>query len=180
MTQPDPRVTRIGSLVRTIEDFPEPGVQFRDITPLLADAGGFRETIDLLIDQLPGAVDVVVGIDSRGFLFGAPMALRMGLGFVPVRKPGKLPAPVFEEDYLLEYGSSSLNIHQDALRPGQRVLLVDDLLATGGTLGAAAKLVSREGAELVHVETVIELAGLGGRDHLTRCGVTSYSSILVA
>ncbi len=179
MTEPESRVAKISALVRTVADFPEPGIQFRDITPLLADADGFKDTIDVLIDQLPGAVDVVVGIDSRGFLFGAPMALRMGLGFVPVRKPGKLPAPVFEEDYLFEYGSSSLNIHQDALHPGQRVLLVDDLLATGGTLGAAAKLVSREGAKLVHVETVIELAGLGGREHLRHCGVTSYSSIVV-
>ncbi|SER54827.1 adenine phosphoribosyltransferase [Propionibacterium cyclohexanicum] len=179
MSSVDARVAKISSLVRTIPDFPEPGVQFRDITPLLADPDGFRETIDVLVGQLPGPIDVVVGIDSRGFLFGAPMALQMDVGFVPVRKPGKLPAPVFEEDYLLEYGSSSLNIHRDALRPGQRVLIVDDLLATGGTLGAAAKLVAREGAEIVHVETVIELAGLGGRKHLGECGVTSYSSILV-
>ncbi|MFT8395450.1 adenine phosphoribosyltransferase [Propionibacterium sp.] len=178
MSEADPRVAEIGNLVRTIPNFPEPGVQFRDITPLLSDPDGLRDTIEVLIDQAPEPVDIIVGIDSRGFLFGAPMALEMGVGFVPVRKPGKLPAPVFEESYSLEYGTGVLNIHQDALLPGQRVLLVDDLLATGGTLGAAAKLILREGAELVHVETVIELKALGGRTHLEECGVHSFSSVL--
>ncbi len=128
--RPDPRVTRIHSLVRTIADFPKPGVQFRDITPLLADPEGLADTMAVLVDMAPDEVDVVAGIDSRGFLFGAPVAVAMGTGFVPVRKPGKLPGPVFEEAFDLEYGSSTLAIHQDALRPGQRVLLVDDLLAT--------------------------------------------------
>ncbi|WP_316669071.1 adenine phosphoribosyltransferase [uncultured Propionibacterium sp.] len=172
------RVDRIRALVRTIPDFPKPGVQFRDITPLLADPVGLRETIDELIDQIDGPVDVVAGIDSRGFLFGAPIAVELGIGFVPIRKPGKLPGDVYEENFDLEYGSSTLSIHQDALAPGQRVLLVDDLLATGGTLGAAARLIAREKAVLARAETVIELNGSGGREHLTACGVASFSSIL--
>ena len=176
--RPDPRVTRIHSLVRTIADFPKPGVQVRDITPLLADPEGLADTMAVLVDMAPDEVDVVAGIDSRGFLFGAPVAVAMGTGFVPVRKPGKLPGPVFEEAFDLEYGSSTLAIHQDALRPGQRVLLVDDLLATGGTLGAAVKLILREKAVLTHVETVIELPDLGGRAKLESLGVTSFSSIL--
>lgn len=178
MTVNEARLGRIGALVRTIPDFPKPGIIFRDITPLMSDPTGLGETIDELIAQLPAPVDVVAGVDSRGFLFGAPIAVRLGLGFVPIRKPGKLPAPVYEESFDLEYGSSTLSIHQDALEPGQRVLLVDDLLATGGTLGAAARLVLREDAVLVHTETVLELKDMGGREHLAAQGVDSFSSLL--
>ncbi len=174
----DPRVERIASLVRSVPDFPKPGVEFRDITPLLADPEGLADTMAVLVDQAPQDIDVVAGIDSRGFLFGAPVAVAMGTGFVPVRKPGKLPGAVLEEAFELEYGSSTLSIHADALKPGQRVLLVDDLLATGGTLGAAVKLIAREKAVLTHVETVIELSALGGRAKLESLGVTSFSSIL--
>ena len=156
------RVDRIEALVRTVPDFPRPGIVFRDITPLMADPVGLGETIDELVDRIPRPVDVVAGVDSRGFLFGAPIAVRLGIGFVPIRKPGKLPAPVY----------------QDALEPGQRVLLIDDLLATGGTLGAAARLVLREGAVLAHTETVLELKDLGGREHLAAQGVDSFSSLL--
>ncbi|RLP11506.1 adenine phosphoribosyltransferase [Propionibacterium australiense] len=173
------RLERIESLIRTIPDFPKPGVIFRDITPLMADPDGLAETIDELINQIPGPVDVVAGVDSRGFLFGSPIAVKLGIGFVPIRKPGKLPAAVYEESFELEYGSSTLSIHQDALEPGQRVLLIDDLLATGGTLGAAARLVLRERAVLTHTETVLELSGLGGREHLARQGVDSFSSLLI-
>ena len=172
------RVDRIEALVRTVPDFPRPGIVFRDITPLMADPVGLGETIDELVDRIPRPVDVVAGVDSRGFLFGAPIAVRLGIGFVPIRKPGKLPAPVYEESFDLEYGSSSLSIHQDALEPGQRVLLIDDLLATGGTLGAAARLVLREGAVLAHTETVLEHKDLGGREHLAAQGVDSFSSLL--
>lgn len=166
-------------MIRTIPDFPEPGVQFKDITPLLASPIGLRLAIDELLEASPLDVDMVCGVESRGFILGAPMAIAMQCGFVLIRKPGKLPAATYSQDFDLEYGSSSLNMHVDALQPGQRVLLVDDLLATGGTLLAADKLIRQAGAELAHISVLAELAGLGGRQRLAEAGITSVSSAVV-
>ena len=154
-------------LIREIPDFPEPGIVFRDITPLLADADGLNQTLDWLETLYRGTgIDAVVGIESRGFLFGTPLADRLGLGFVPVRKPGKLPAVTHQEEYVLEYGTNIVEIHQDALQPGQRVAIIDDLLATGGTALATGKLVEMCGATVHSFAFVIELPALGGRERL--------------
>src|SRR6059036_2291456 len=153
--------------IRNIPDFPKPGIQFKDITPLLADARLFAGCIDLLIDGFkPGSVDAVVGIDARGFIFAAAAAVKLEAGFVPVRKKGKLPYQTHEQEYQLEYGSATVAVHVDALKPGSRVLLIDDLLATGGTAAAAAALVQRLGAEILEISFLIELSFLGGRDKL--------------
>jgi adenine phosphoribosyltransferase len=147
-----------------VPDFPQAGVLFRDITPLLADAGAFARCIDRLAEPWLGAgIGAVCGIESRGFIFGAALAQKLAAGFVPLRKPGKLPPPVVEVDYALEYGTDRLQAHADALRPDERVLLVDDVIATGGTLCAARALVARLGGELAGAAVVIELAALGGR-----------------
>ncbi|MDQ7007733.1 MAG: adenine phosphoribosyltransferase [Acidobacteriota bacterium] len=157
----------IGALIRDIPDFPKPGILFRDITPLLADAEGLAAVVDQLEQWARSrAPDVIVGIESRGFIFGVPLALRLGVGFVPVRKPGKLPAETVRETYQLEYGTDSLEIHADALAPGRRVLIVDDLLATGGTAAATARLVRRVGGQVQGLLFVIELAALKGRRRL--------------
>jgi adenine phosphoribosyltransferase len=169
---------KIAKYIRNIPDFPKPGIQFKDITPLLASPSGFQAAIAAMMVQVPERLDVVVGIESRGFIFGVPLAMALGVGFVPVRKPGKLPAPVYQEHFDLEYGSSVLSIHQDALKPGQRALLVDDLLASGGTLIAAGNLVRQAGAVPAHVSVLIELAGLDGRAQLSANGLTSVSSVL--
>ncbi len=167
MTQPHPTVADIQQSIRNIPDFPKPGIQFKDITPVLADARLFAATIDLLCEGFePGSVDAVVGIDARGFIFAAAAALKLQAGFVPVRKKGKLPSKTLEEDYALEYGHATVAIHQDALRPGSRVLLIDDLLATGGTAAAATSLVRKLGAEILQVSFLIELRFLNGRDKL--------------
>ncbi|RDZ26883.1 adenine phosphoribosyltransferase [Lysobacter silvisoli] len=151
-------------LIRAVADFPKPGVTFRDVTPLLADAGGFARCIDALAEPWQGsAVQAVCGIESRGFIFGAALAQKLHAGFVPLRKPGKLPPPLVSVDYELEYGSDRLQARSDALRPGERTLIVDDVLATGGTLEAARSLVAQLGAELVGASVLIELEGLGGR-----------------
>lgn len=153
--------------IRTIPDFPKPGIQFKDITPVLADARLFSSSIDLLIDGFkPGQVDAVVGIDARGFIFASAAALRLNAGFVPVRKKGKLPYQTHEQDYDLEYGTATIAMHTDALKPGSRVLLIDDLLATGGTAAAAASLVNKLGAQILEVSFLIELKFLNGRDRL--------------
>ncbi|MGN6552787.1 MAG: adenine phosphoribosyltransferase [Verrucomicrobiota bacterium] len=153
--------------IRNVPDFPKPGIQFKDITPVLADARLFAGCIELLIDGFkPGQVDAVVGIDARGFIFAAAAALRLQAGFVPVRKKGKLPYQTHEQDYALEYGSSTVAMHVDALKPGSRVLLVDDLLATGGTAAAAVALVQKLGATILEVSFLIELKSLQGRDRL--------------
>lgn len=153
--------------IRNIPDFPKPGIQFKDITPVLADPRLFSGCIDLLTENLvPGSIDAVVGIDARGFIFAAAAALKLKAGFVPVRKKGKLPYATFEEAYELEYGSSIIAIHVDALKPGGRVILVDDLLATGGTASAAAGLLRRMGTEIVEITFFIELAALNGRARL--------------
>lgn len=156
----------INRLLRVIPDYPQPGISFKDITPLLADAAGFAEVIEALADAGRDAVDVVVGLEARGFIFGTPVALELGVGFVPVRKPGKLPAATFGVDYELEYGKARVEIHQDALKPGARVLIVDDVLATGGTARAAIDLVRQCGAVPVALAVVGELPFLNGRDAL--------------
>ncbi len=174
----DPRVARAAALIRNVPDFPKPGIQFKDITPLLGDDDAFRDVIEVLAEQAPPGIDVVCGVESRGFIFGTPLALRLGVGFVPIRKPGKLPGAVIEEHFDLEYGSSVLAIHTDALHPGQRVLVVDDLLATGGTLQASIRLVQKLHAEVAQVQVVIELAGLSGRQNLTSLGVYDVYAML--
>ncbi|QGW64256.1 adenine phosphoribosyltransferase [Lysobacter soli] len=152
------------SLIRAVADFPKPGVTFRDVTPLLADAGGFARCIDAMAEPWQGSeVQAVCGIESRGFIFGAALAQKLHAGFVPLRKPGKLPPPLVEVDYALEYGTDRLQARNDALRPGERTLIVDDVLATGGTLSAARELVGKLGANLVGASVLIELDTLGGR-----------------
>ncbi len=139
---------------------------FKDITPLLSDSGAFKGTIDALVAGFPGRVDKVLGVEARGFILAAPVAYRFGAGFVPVRKAGKLPWEIEVQEYALEYGSDLLEIHRDAVGPGERVLIVDDVLATGGTAAAAVRLVERLGAEVAGLGFLIELAFLGGRDKL--------------
>jgi adenine phosphoribosyltransferase len=152
------------ALVREIPDFPEPGVTFRDITPLLGDADGFRRAIDVLAERFAGdAVDRVVGVEARGFILAAPVAYRLGASFVPVRKAGKLPWAVVREEYQLEYGTDRLEIHRDAIRPDERILIVDDVLATGGTAAATCRLVEALGGSIVGIGILIELSALGGR-----------------
>lgn len=154
-------------LVREIPDYPRPGVSFKDITPLLADIKAFRYSVDALTDHFRGtAVDKVLGIEARGFIVAAPVAYRFGAGFVPVRKAGKLPWNVERQEYLLEYGSDVLEIHRDALVPGDHALIIDDVLATGGTAGAAVRLVEGLGGEVVGAGFLIELTFLGGRGKL--------------
>ena len=163
------RTTDLGTLlkqhIRDVPDFPEPGIMFRDITTLLADAEIFRVTIDAM--KAPYThIDKVVVIESRGFIFGTPIAYALNAGVVPVRKPGKLPAKTYAEEYQLEYGTNTLEIHQDAIHDGERVIIVDDLLATGGTVEAATKLVNRFGGEIVGISVLAELADLKGRERL--------------
>jgi adenine phosphoribosyltransferase len=156
------------SLIRDVPDFPRPGVLFRDITPLLRDPAAFRYAIDELTGLIAArAPDAIVGVESRGFLFGAPVAERLGLPFVPVRKAGKLPSERMSVEFALEYGESQLDIHTDALEPGQQAVVVDDLLATGGTAAAAAELVERLGARVRAIAFLVELASLGGRERLS-------------
>jgi adenine phosphoribosyltransferase len=152
--------------IRDIPDFPKPGIVFKDITPLLADPGAFRETIDRLADGFRGRVDTVLGIESRGFIVGAAVAYALGTGLALVRKPGKLPFRTHAVHYELEYGRDTLEIHHDAIGAGHRVLLVDDLLATGGTARAAAELVGRCGGTIVALSFIVELAFLEGRKRL--------------
>lgn len=154
----------LAALIRAVPDFPSPGVMFRDVAPLLADAGSFARCIDALAEPWQGSgVQAVCGIEARGFIFGAALAQKLHAGFVPLRKPGKLPPPVATVDYQLEYGSDQLQVQRDAFRPGERVLLADDVLATGGTLAAAAALVGGLGVELLGASVVIELSALQGR-----------------
>ena len=153
--------------IREIPDFPKPGILFYDITTLLKDAGAFRESIELLIAPYKKEqVDVVVGMESRGFIFSAPMAHQLDAGFVPVRKLGKLPAETVSVEYALEYGTNTLEIHKDALKPGQKVLIVDDLLATGGTVLGTIELIGQLKAEVVGLAFLVELLFLKGRDRL--------------
>jgi adenine phosphoribosyltransferase len=156
--------TTILGRIRDVSDYPQPGVIFKDITPLLGDHAAFSAVIDALADELD--VDKVVGIEARGFILAAPVAYKAGAGFVPVRKKGKLPAEALEASYDLEYGSAVIEVHRDAFAPGDRVLIVDDVLATGGTARATVELVGRAGAEVVAVSVLMELAFLKGRDRL--------------
>lgn len=155
------------TLIRDVPDFPSPGVMFRDITPLLADGAAFAAMIEALVRPWRAQdIEVVLGIESRGFILGAAMAQALGAGFVPVRKPGKLPARTLSQAYALEYGSDRLEVHADAVAPGTRVLLVDDVLATGGTLHAALSLAQRLEAEVAGIAVLVELAALQGRARL--------------
>ena len=155
------------SAVRDVIDFPKPGIIFKDITPILSDGALFRRSIDLLCETTGGVkIDKVVGIDARGFIFAAAVADRLGAGFVPVRKKGKLPWDTLEASYSLEYGENVVQLHKDAVNPGESILLVDDLLATGGTAAAAVKLLGKLGADLVGVSVLIELGFLKGREKL--------------
>ena len=157
----------IGHAIRNVPDFPKPGIQFKDITPVLADARLFAGSIDLLTENFaPGSVDAVIGIDARGFIFAAAAATKLKAGFVPVRKKGKLPYKTHEQDYALEYGHSTVAMHIDALKPGARVLLIDDLLATGGTSAAAVALVEKLGGKILQMNFLIELKFLNGREKL--------------
>jgi adenine phosphoribosyltransferase len=168
----------LAGLIREVPDYPQPGVVFRDITPLLASPDGFAAAVDALVALSPAQVDVVIGIEARGFLFGAPVALALGAGFVPIRKPAKLPREVVTVTYELEYGTETLALHTDAFAAGSRVLVVDDVLATGGTVVAAAELVARLGGELVGVTLVSELTYLGGRERLAAAGIGPVASVV--
>jgi len=164
----------ISNAIRDVPDFPQPGIVFKDIAPVLADPGLLAGSIDLLANGFnPGEVDAVVGIDARGFIFATGVALKLNSGFVPVRKKGKLPYQTHEESYDLEYGSNTVAIHIDAVKPGDKVLLVDDLLATGGTAAAAAKLLRKIDAEILEIRFLIELAFLKGTERLEGFPVSS-------
>lgn len=154
----------LASFLRDVPDFPKPGILFKDITPMLASPEAMQAAIDQLAALDFGKVDKIAAIESRGFLFGVPLAMRLGVGFVPIRKPGKLPWKTNRIEYVLEYGTDAVEIHEDAVAPGERVVLVDDLLATGGTMGAAVELVEACGGEVAACAFVIELAFLKGRE----------------
>jgi adenine phosphoribosyltransferase len=166
----------IKSLIRTIPDYPKPGIMFRDITTLLKDPVGFRLSIDELADRYEHrSFDKVIGIESRGLIFGSALAYRLGKGFVPIRKQGKLPAETIEEAYDLEYGTARMEIHLDAVGNGEKVVIVDDLIATGGTAEAAARLVELLGGEVVECCFVVDLPDLGGRNRLRGKGIASHA-----
>lgn len=174
MTTAKVTAAELEKAIRNVPDFPKPGIQFKDITPLLADARLYAGSIELLTERFkPGSVDAVVGIDARGFIFAAAAALKLGCGFAPVRKKGKLPYTTLEESYDLEYGSNTIAIHTDALKKGSRVLLIDDLLATGGTASAAANLMKQIGVEILEINFLIELSFLEGRKRLSGFPVRS-------
>ena len=160
--------------IRTVEDFPKEGISFKDVTPLLKDGDAFRYAVKSIADKIRDLnVDVIEGPEARGFIFGAPVAYELGVGFVPVRKPGKLPAETVRYEYELEYGKDALEIHRDAIKKGARVAVLDDLLATGGTILSAVKLVEQLGGEVVHVGFLIELEFLNGRDNLKGYNISS-------
>lgn len=163
--------------IRNIQDFPKPGIGFKDITTLIGDGEAFKYTIDKMVNDIKDYdVDIVVGPEARGFIFGTPVAYGLGVGFVPIRKPGKLPSEVESYEYDLEYGTDILEIHKDAIKPGMKVAIVDDLLATGGTTKAATELIEKLGGEVVILEFVIELEFLNGREKLQQYNVNSLVS----
>jgi adenine phosphoribosyltransferase len=171
---PSMSVEELRAKIREIPDFPKPGILFYDITTLLKDGPAFREGIDLMLEPYTGqGIDIVVGMESRGFIFSAPMAYQLSAGLVPVRKLGKLPAETLTVEYALEYGSNTLEIHRDAIRPNQRVLIVDDLLATGGTVKGTIELVERLQGKVVGLAFLVELEFLKGRERLGGYPVTS-------
>jgi len=160
--------------IRNVPDFPKPGIGFKDITTLIKDGEAFRKAIDIMSNQYkPDEIDVIVGIESRGFIFAAALAYKWNKGLVPVRKPGKLPADTIKEEYELEYGTDSIEIHVDAIQPNQRVLIIDDLLATGGTVAATSKLVERLNGKIIGIGFLIELSFLKGREKLKSYDVWS-------
>ena len=166
----------IRSLIRTIPDYPKPGIQFRDITTLLRDADGLRLTIDALVERYrQKGIQKVAGIEARGFIVGSALAYQLAAGFVPIRKKGKLPAEVISQEYQLEYGTDQIELHVDAITKGERVLLVDDLIATGGTAAAAAKLIQKLGGEIVETAFVVDLPDLGGRQRLEAQGHSVFA-----
>ena len=165
---------KVEDYVRTIPDFPKPGIMFRDVTSVLQDPDGLKLSIDEMIKLTDGVeFDVIAGAESRGFIFGAPIAYELGKSFVLVRKKGKLPCETVSMEYELEYGTASIEIHKDAIKPGQKVVIVDDLIATGGTIEAAIKLIEQLGGEVVKVIFLMELAGLNGREKLAGYDVAS-------
>jgi len=166
----------IAAHVRDVPDYPQPGVVFKDITPLLAEPAAFAAIVDALADSY-GRVDKVVGIEARGFILAAPVAYRTGAGFVPVRKKGKLPSATFAQEYKLEYGTAIVEVHQDAFGPGDRVLIVDDVLATGGTARATASLVERSNAEVAGIAVLMELSFLNGRSALSGLDVRALLTV---
>ena len=166
-------------LIRDVPDFPKPGIVFKDIMPVLADAAAFDDAIEALAAPWHGVrIDAVLAMEARGFLLGTPLARALGAGIVPLRKPGKLPGRVFTQAYALEYGEDALEVQADALPPGARVLLADDVLATGGTIGATAELLKAMGAELVHVSVVMELSFLHGRERLAGLGIDKCTALV--
>lgn len=165
---------KVEDYIRSIPDFPEPGIIFRDVTSVLQEADGLQLSIDGIMDKLKGVdFDVVVGPESRGFIFGVPVAYNMKKGFVPVRKKGKLPCETVSMEYDLEYGSAVIEMHKDSIKPGQKVVIIDDLIATGGTIEAITKLVEQLGGEVVKIVFLMELAGLDGRRKLAKYDVDS-------
>ena len=165
---------KLEEYVRSIPDFPEPGIIFRDVTSILQDADGLRLAIDSMQECLKGVdVDVIMGAESRGFIFGMPIAYNLHKPFVPIRKAGKLPCETISQSYELEYGEATIEIHKDSIRPGQKVVIIDDLIATGGTVQAATKLVKQLGGEVVKIVFLMELAGLNGREKLKGYDVAS-------
>ena len=164
-------------LIRTIPDFPKPGIMFRDITTLLLDAEGLKLTIDRMAEQVEGPVDLVAGVEARGFIFGAALAVKLGTGVLLIRKDGKLPGATIAEEYALEYGHDRVNIHADACAPGARILLVDDLIATGGTARASVRLLRKAGAVVTQAAFVIDLPELGGADALRADGIAVRSLV---
>ena len=162
--------------IRTIPDFPHEGIMFRDVTTLFSDPRGFRIAIDQLLHPYAGQpIDMVVGLEARGFILGGAIAHQLSLGFVPIRKKGKLPGKTIEQDYVLEYGTATMEVHDDALQPGEKVLLVDDLLATGGTAEAGIKLIERMGAEVIGCAFIIDLPDIGGRKRLEGLGMNVHA-----
>ena len=165
---------KVEDYIRTIPDFPEPGIMFRDVTSILQDAEGFKLAIDEMTKLLDGIdCDVIAGAESRGFIFGAPIAYALGKPFVLVRKKGKLPCETIEKTYDLEYGTATIEMHKDAIKPGQKVVVVDDLIATGGTIEAACQLIEELGGEVAKIVFLMELAGLNGREKLAKYDVAS-------
>ncbi len=173
---PETKAIKLKETIRSIHDWPIKGVIFRDITTLMQNPEAFQNSCDILFDRYKDQnIDKIVGIDARGFVFGAVLAYKLGIGFVPVRKKGKLPFKTIEESYSLEYGEDTLEIHEDAVQKGEKIIIIDDLIATGGTIGATVKLVTKLGADIVECAFVVELPDLKGRDQIQGCKIYSIT-----